>query len=1156
MRISGWYIDGFGHFRDVNLSGLGSGLTVVHGPNEAGKTTLLAFVRYIMFGFPHARSSMPAFTPQRGGQHGGRLFLDAHDTPYTLSRFNGANGGEATVTAGDGRRVSLSDLIGVADRTVFESVFAFGIDELHEFSTLQADAVRERIFSGGILGTGQSAQEILRELERRQKELFAPRTRDALIPKLRGELSALRAKLRMAADASRGYGRVLGEEERLTKSTESLAQGIVESERRATDLETLLAVWQDWYDAREIEEKLACLPGLDKVPVDAASRLTRLTSAVSTEEKRLREIQGVRGETVASIARLASDDVVAWEIETEVDAARDVLALARDWEQQRAVSASRVIEQARKVEAQIVRLGLDWSVDRVVSFDRSIARMEEARRLDGAIEVSQREVDKREQEVRRHEDAHDAYQRECEAAERHLLDLPEVSTGDLDGRGTRIAAVARLLTERERVQGSLETAQANAEEAQRAADASSQGDSGERLSSLRWMLVAAGLALAAFGAWSAFAGERSSLVTLVVGLLIAVVGFAMVRPRPSENQGVGERAKRARVVSDDMKRALDGIISELVKTSRELGLERPPSLEELERLRQDLADDRRVLVERKRVQQEFERLKQTLASSAELLQKASDAAREATERLAESERKWSEWKRIAAVPQSLSHDGVVDFIDVVREAQEAISARDAASADVQMLDQKIGSFLQRASAIAARTENALPADVATAASILAKVRVRCDAAQRQIADKQNLQRELERNDIALESADRALAEARADLSNFLTESSAESAEQLEEMLRLVSMQNALTSQHAAHDRAVALRLGAGSRSKALRTELESANPDGWEREMEMLREKSTSLRDDRDVALRALQDASNNRRALEQAADVPSIELEIAQCESQLATATYQWRVLSAARELVTRTLTRFERERQPAVIARAAELFAAVTNGTYPRLRQGDGEILVIDDVAGERDSSLLSRGTREQLYLCVRLGLCHELAQRRTTLPLVMDDVLVNFDGERAAAVGRLLIDVAQEQQVLLFTCHQHIRDMLATLDDSVKVIELPRYAGNERPASVVVKKSRREPRVADAANSPAIRAKDGELSEAAQAILRVLGESNQAMGKKGILDQSHVNEAEWGRAIGELLDGDLVTSSGQKRGTIYRLAGMAGDADKEETADDTLE
>ena len=61
MRIRAIHIEGFGKFADWSLEGLGKGITLLHGPNEAGKSTLLAFVRGVLFGFPTA--SQPGHIP-------------------------------------------------------------------------------------------------------------------------------------------------------------------------------------------------------------------------------------------------------------------------------------------------------------------------------------------------------------------------------------------------------------------------------------------------------------------------------------------------------------------------------------------------------------------------------------------------------------------------------------------------------------------------------------------------------------------------------------------------------------------------------------------------------------------------------------------------------------------------------------------------------------------------------------------------------------------------------------------------------------------------------------------------------------------------------------------------------------------------------------
>ena len=56
-----------------------------------------------------------------------------------------------------------------------------------------------------------------------------------------------------------------------------------------------------------------------------------------------------------------------------------------------------------------------------------------------------------------------------------------------------------------------------------------------------------------------------------------------------------------------------------------------------------------------------------------------------------------------------------------------------------------------------------------------------------------------------------------------------------------------------------------------------------------------------------------------------------------------------------------------------------------------------------------------------------------------MVLDDVLVNFDAERAPArAAKVLRDFAASgYQVLMFTCHDHFRDLFFDLDADVRVL-----------------------------------------------------------------------------------------------------------------------
>ena len=71
------------------------------------------------------------------------------------------------------------------------------------------------------------------------------------------------------------------------------------------------------------------------------------------------------------------------------------------------------------------------------------------------------------------------------------------------------------------------------------------------------------------------------------------------------------------------------------------------------------------------------------------------------------------------------------------------------------------------------------------------------------------------------------------------------------------------------------------------------------------------------------------------------------------------------------------------------------------------------------------LSRGTRDQIHLALRLALIDHLDQSGERLPLVLDEVLVHLDAARRAAIYAALQTVAQHRQVFLMTCHQAFAD-----------------------------------------------------------------------------------------------------------------------------------
>ncbi|HTM48642.1 MAG TPA: AAA family ATPase [Bryobacteraceae bacterium] len=283
MRIDGWRIEGFGIFRDWEVRGLSAGLTLFLGPNEAGKSTLLGFLRSALFGFPR-RGRAPQYPPLLGGRHGGWLYLRNGAGEFTVERVrrNGlrVNGLESN---GD----DLRELLGGADENVFCSVFAFGLSEMESFEWIKAEQVRERIFSAGIAGAGVSARRVIELLDDEAAALL--RTRGASrIKDLLEQIAQAERRWKAAQEEAERYAGLEQEQEQWRARAGEL--GAAEQELRL-ELRTLEA-WLDGWESRErAMQRLAALGGADCFPPRPEATLANMKAALTAARSAVRRLE-------------------------------------------------------------------------------------------------------------------------------------------------------------------------------------------------------------------------------------------------------------------------------------------------------------------------------------------------------------------------------------------------------------------------------------------------------------------------------------------------------------------------------------------------------------------------------------------------------------------------------------------------------------------------------------------------------------------------------------------------------------------------------------------------------------------------------------------------------------------------------------------------
>jgi len=170
-------------------------------------------------------------------------------------------------------------------------------------------------------------------------------------------------------------------------------------------------------------------------------------------------------------------------------------------------------------------------------------------------------------------------------------------------------------------------------------------------------------------------------------------------------------------------------------------------------------------------------------------------------------------------------------------------------------------------------------------------------------------------------------------------------------------------------------------------------------------------------------------RHLEAAEELGARRQELAIAEGTAAALARHWAVRAVALRILEETRQRYERERQPDVVRAAESHFSRFTGGRYPRIVAPPGDTSVrVETEGGEvRVTEELSRGTAEQLYLALRFGLIEEFARHAEPLPVVMDDILVNFDADRASRAAGAIRDLATRHQVIYFTCHAWTAELL---------------------------------------------------------------------------------------------------------------------------------
>ena len=212
-----------------------------------------------------------------------------------------------------------------------------------------------------------------------------------------------------------------------------------------------------------------------------------------------------------------------------------------------------------------------------------------------------------------------------------------------------------------------------------------------------------------------------------------------------------------------------------------------------------------------------------------------------------------------------------------------------------------------------------------------------------------------------------------------------------------------------------------------RNELDELYPDApqellSDEELSLLKEKVSALKDQLAEKLEYAGAEKREAALLLKGVDTAALLNIREQLRGRMRSGAERYLVLAAARAILDRAVERSERERQPELLKKAARFLTEITENRYTRVwKSATDNLLKITspDSPEGKNVSQLSRGTREQLFLALRMALIDSLPGDMEHLPVAFDDIFVNFDNTRRSAAWRCIEEFARNRQVIVFEC-----------------------------------------------------------------------------------------------------------------------------------------
>jgi uncharacterized protein YhaN len=232
------------------------------------------------------------------------------------------------------------------------------------------------------------------------------------------------------------------------------------------------------------------------------------------------------------------------------------------------------------------------------------------------------------------------------------------------------------------------------------------------------------------------------------------------------------------------------------------------------------------------------------------------------------------------------------------------------------------------------------------------------------------------------------------------------------------------------------RNGDGLSIEELEKEASESDSDAIEGELERVSSELKELQANRDALRDQRQTLQNDIKAKDGSSVAANASEEAEQHLATMVSCVEQYLRLQIAALILEQRIEDYRKKNQAPVLARAGKLFSKLTLGSYANLRDeldDGGKPILLGVRPNDEEISVdgMSDGTRDQLYLSLRLATLEQHLSKGEPMPFVVDDILIGFDDNRTRVCLEVLAELAVSTQVLLFTHHRRVLELAEKLE-----------------------------------------------------------------------------------------------------------------------------